>query len=178
MIRKIKYQLARSIESLRGTNIKFLILLAVVLILIVAIYNKQNAKLYHSSTDSPSNKQLLPSDLTYEERFILTPPDKDASEEAKKAHAQVVSNLAKEAKYLEIKDCKPKPLVLKVKEDMDIEIRNMDSVKHRIIFDSLHYYDIPANGSKTITAQFKYGTGDYGYTCDEMGIVGFLHVTK
>lgn len=173
MIRNIKSQISNF-----KFNSKFLILLAVGVILIVAVYNKQNTKSYHSSTNSPSNKQLLPSDLTYEERFILTPPDKDATQEAKKAHAQVVANLAKEAKYLEIKDCKPNPLVLKIKEGSQFEIRNMDNVKVKIIIDSLHSYDIPPNGNKTITAQFKYGTGDYGYVCERVGLVGFLHVTQ
>lgn len=157
---------------------KLLIILALVLLLVIAIQNQQKSKLSTSPTSSPSDKQLLPSDLTYEERFILTPPEKDASEEAKKAHAQVVSNLAKETKFLEIKKCKPNPLVLKIKEGSQFEIKNMDNVKHRIIFDSLHYYDIPANGNKTITAQFKYGTGDYGYVCEGTGLVGFLHVIK
>ncbi len=157
-------------------NYKFIIILAVIVIVVIAIQNQQKSKL--SAPSYSSSPKVSTSNLDHEENFILNPPDADAPKIAKQAHAQVVSNLAKQASFLEIKDCKPNPLVLKVKEDMDIEIRNMDNVKRRIIVDSLHYYDLPANGTITITAKFKYGTGDYGYTCDETGIVGFLHITK
>lgn len=155
---------------------KFIIFLAIIVLVVIAIQNQQKSKL--SAPSYSSSPKVSDSNLNHEENFILNPPFANAPKIAKQAHAQVVSSLAKETKYLEIKDCKPNPLVLKVKEGTDIEIRNIDNVKVRIIVDSLHYYDIPANGTKTTTAKFKYGTGDYGYVCDEAGIVGFLHITK
>lgn len=156
---------------------KLLIVLLLLLIILVAIANQQKSRVSQTPNQSYFSK---PSDsnLTDPKNFLLNPPKEGSSKDLFQAHAQIVATYANEAKFLEIKDCKPNPLVLKVKQGSKFEIKNMDNVKRKIIIDSQHFYDIEANDSRTITAQFKYGTGDYGYVCDEVGIVGFLHVTK
>ncbi len=160
-------------------NIKFIILVGITLLLGVAIFNQQNAKLSQSPSPSPSKseKQLLPSNLTDDKRFILNPPSAEASRAAKDKHMQIVAKLAKVGDILEIKDCQPNPLVLQVKQGSEFKIKNNDNVKHKIIFDEENKYKIPANGQLTIKADFKYGSGDYGYVCEGVGLVGFLHVT-
>ena len=59
----------------------------------------------------------------------------------------------------------------------DAAFKNMDNVERTLIFDGEHAYELPANGSQTIKADFKYGTGDYGYVCKgAVRLAGFLHI--
>ncbi len=170
MIKKLKVKIHNS---------KVLILIGIAIILGVAILNQQKTKSSPRSTASPTpsiKPRLLPPNLTDDEKFILFPPSVDASRSAKQKHANTVAKLAKVGDNLEIKDCQPSPLVLQVKQGSDFKIKNNDNVKHKIIFDEEHIYELPANNSQTYKAQFKYGTGDYGYVCEGVGLVGFLHV--
>lgn len=149
---------------------KFLIILGIVLILLLVVFKDQK------STNYVPNSQSSSQDLSEDEKFLLNPPSADASKSEIEKHAQIVERLATESSTLEIRNCKPNPLVVKIKEGADIEIRNMDDKNRRIVFDALHYYDIPANNSIVLSAKFRYGSGDYGYVCDGMGISGFLHI--
>lgn len=160
-------------------NFKLVILVAAAILLLVAISKQQKIKQSASPSPSPNistQPKQLPTTLTEDERSILNPPSVDASRSAKDQHAQTVAKLAKEGNTLEIKDCKPNPLVLQVKQGSDFKINNNDSVDRKITFDEDHVYKIPANNKLTIKAEFKYGTGDYGYICEGTGLVGFLHI--
>src|SRR3989344_1909630 len=150
------------------------ILLGIGLLLIVALSNQKTEKPLPSPTPS-FQLRTLPSNLTEEEKFILTPPSADASTSAKQKHAEAVAKLAKDGSLVEIKDCQPSPLVLNIKQDSEFKINNKDNITHKIVIDSEHIYEIPAMGSLSIKARFKYGTGDYGYVCEDVGLVGFLH---
>lgn len=160
-------------------NIKFIILIGIAAFLGVAIFNQQKIKSSPSPTVSPTpSPQLrpLPPNLTDDERFILNPPNEDASRSAKQQHAKTVAKLAKVGNTLELNDCQPTPLVLEVKQGSEFKIKNNDTTPINIIFDEEHVYKIPSNGDLEILAQFKYGPGDYGYVCDKVGLVGFLHI--
>lgn len=156
-----------------------IILIVIALILGYAIYNQQKVNISKNTATKPltATPVPFPANLTEDEKFILNPPPATASAEIKKKHADTVAKLAKEEDNLEIKDCQPTPLVLQVKQGTEFTIQNKDSSPHKIIFDSDHHYVLPANGSKTIKADFKYGSGDYGYICEEVGLTGFLHIT-
>ncbi len=166
-------------------NRKYLpiILIGIALVLGYAVYSqyarKQSSDATVQSTippSSPAKSQLLPSDLTADERFMLNPPSVEASRGAKQKHAQIVAKLAVDGDNIQINNCKPSPLVLHVKIGSEFTMTNNDSVDHDITFYEEPTYKLPANNSLTIKAAFKYGTGDYGYVCGE-GIVGFLHIT-
>ncbi len=159
---------------------KIIILVSIAILLGIAIFNQQKGKFsnnnYGSSPAPSVQPQLLPSNLTDDEKFILFPPPADASKSAKEKHAQIVAKLAKEGDFIEIKNCQPTPLVLQVKQGSKFTIKNDDSIAHNFIIDEEHQYKVPANGNLEIVAQFKYGTGDYGYICQGTGLTGFLHV--
>ena len=158
----------RNFKLKRKKNL--IILICILLLILASVYSQQRSQ----TIPSPSPVADV---LTEEEKFILNPPSKESSMSALKKHAQMVAELAKESKSLEIqKDCKPNPRVLQVKLGSEIKISNKDGVNRRIIVDSKNFFDIPANGSKMLKADFKYGTGDYGYVCEGVGIVGFLRV--
>lgn len=157
-----------------------LVILIVVAILLLAAINNQRKTQKSTPSSSPNlstQPKLLPSNLTEDERFILNPPPVDASRSAKDQHAQTVAKLAKVGDTLEIKDCQPTPLVLQVKQGSQLKINNQDNIKHKITLDEEHSYELPANNTLTIKIEFKYGTGDYGYICQGVGLVGFLHVS-
>lgn len=158
----------RNIKNVK--NLSLFMLVGIALLLAFAIANQQKSQ--------PPSPSPAPETLTDEE-FILNPPD-ESSPELLKKHAQMVKQLATEGATVELtQSCKPNPLVLKIKYGSKIEIKNLDKYDRRVIIDSKNFFDIPKGGSKKIKAQFKYGTGDYGYVCEEEGkakIVGFLHV--
>ena len=168
-------------EARKKIDSKVLILGSIAILLAIAIFNQQKAKLStlnSAFSPSPSAQSSTYPQMTDDERLILYPPAVDASKSAKQKHAQTVKKLAKEGSILEIKNCQPTPLVLQVKIGSKFIVKNSDSVAHTILIDEEHQYQIPANGNIEVTAQFKYGTGDYGYVCQGVGLTGFLHVAS
>lgn len=157
----------------RNSKFKIIALVGIAVLLLVGINNQQKAKT--SPAPSPQAK-LMPSNLSEDEKFILNPPSPDASASAKQKHAQTVAKLALVRNQVEIKDCQPTPLVLQVKQGSEFTVKNSDNTSHTLTFDEDHNFKIPANGLTTIKAEFKYGTGDYGYVCEGVGLVGFLHI--
>lgn len=161
-------------------NSKLLILIASIVAIGVAIYSQQAMRITTSPiiTLSPPQLKTLSENLTYEERFVLHPPQAEASNTAKQKHAKMVSKLASAAASLDITNCEPKPVVLRVKKGNNFTVKNNDKQPHKIMLDEKTSYEIPANGSLVVKADFNYGAGDYGYVCEGAGLVGFLHVTK
>lgn len=156
--------------KLRRRNLLILIMAAVILILIIQAQQTNQIIPYYT----PSPKQ----ELTEEEKYILNPPAANASISAKEKHKAIVAKLAKDTEKIDFRDCKPNPLVVKAKWDSEIKIVNNDSVERKIIIDSKNIFNVPPKDVKIVKTQFKYGTGDYGYVCEGVGIVGFLHVVK
>jgi hypothetical protein len=154
-----------------------IILVLAAVILGVNLYKQRNPAQPTSTPNPSTTNQLLPDTLTEDERILLAPPPAEASQGAKDLHAATVAKLAKSAPYLEIKDCKPNPLVLEIKQGSDLEIRNNDGVKRRLIFDEENDAIIEPNDKTTIKVEFKYGSGDYGFVCEGVGLTGFLHIT-
>lgn len=163
------------ISKKNSSNILIVILIGSALLLGYAIYNQYQQKLSTNST-KPSQPKLLPTNLTDDERFILSPPSADASRSAKDKHAQTMAKLAKVGDSIEINDCQPTPLVIQVKEGSNLKIVNKDQTAHKITFDDEHIYKIGAKDDLTIKAEFKYKAGDYGYICEGLGLVGFVHI--
>lgn len=153
--------------------IKFWIVLGLLVVLLALAQTKKQTR--QTINPIPSSTPLV---LTEDEKFILNPPSKEASKSALVKHAQIVAKLAKDMGTLEINNCKPNPLVLNIKYGSELKIQNNDNVKHMLIIDSKHYYELPTNNSLTIKVDFKYGAGDYGYVCEGAGIVGFIHVVS
>ncbi len=158
--------------------VTILVVLALVLGFALA---KQKGLIGDTSNNQPEasanlQTKVAPVNSSADEQALLHPPSADASASAKESHAALVARLAKAAPFLEIKDCKPSTLVLQVKQGADLEIRNADSVKHSLIFDEENTIEIEANEKKMVKVDFKYGPGDYGYVCEGLGLVGFLHI--
>lgn len=132
---------------------------------------------YRQINQNPSYSAPSPvPELTEEEKYILNPPLANASSSAKEKHREIVARLSKQTESIEIKDCRPNPVVVKIKIGSEIKIKNHDNVERKIIIDSKNIFKIAPGEEKMIKTQFKYGSGDYGYVCEGSGIVGFMHV--
>jgi len=124
------------------------------------------------------NMRPTPQGLTDEEKQALNPPERNATNEEKSQHYNIVANLAEEADFLDINKCeKADPMVMSLKLKQDFKITNDDSVEHTLIIDEKTRYTIPPGKTITANANFQYGRGAYGYTCDKLGgVVGFFLV--
>lgn len=147
-----------------------IILVAVAIILASYIYRSRSSQ---KPTPTPNQLQTTqkqqpqqPVDVTVNEREVLNFPGPNASDDERKKYAELVNRVSKETTTLEIKNCEPSPLGLKVKEGTEIKVKNNDSVKHKLIVDEKNQYDISASSSNTIKLDFGKGPGVYGYTCD------------
>jgi len=115
---------------------------------------------------------LLPSaeelGIMEEERAALAHPANDAPAEEKQRHLELVQKVAKEARYLDITKCTiATPVVLKVKYEEEISVKNSDNIPHTIVFDAKNTISIPANSTTNISPGFEHGPGTYGYGCDQ-----------
>ena len=113
----------------------------------------------------PEAKEL---GITEDERAAIAHPRKDAPEEEKQSHFELVQKIAKEAQYLDITKCQiANPVVLKVKLDAPITVRNQDNIDHVIVLNADNIFSIPANTTMDIKPDFQFGPGIYGYSCDQ-----------
>ena len=156
-----------------------IILLIVALFLGQAIYKQRSMPSppkpasQHVSSYSP---KLMPSDLTREEKDVLTPPSASASQEEKDKHDALAAKLSKESETLDIANCRPNPLVLRIKINQNLKIKNNENIDHKLIFDDTHQYKILKNSTTTVETDFGHGAGLYGYVCEGVGLTGFILV--
>ena len=141
-----------------------LALLAGLIVITVSIYNS-NLDISLSGLDSAENKEY-PSRLTAAEIQAINPP-LEGSYAEKEEHLELAIKLAAETESLNIKDCFGDPVVFKTKLGQQFTIKNLDSEDHLIAFNKDHIYHLPALGEATITAEFGFGSGVYGFSCDE-----------
>jgi plastocyanin len=157
-------------------------LIAVTLTLGYLIFKQNNpsSKGANFQNIHPSNQQieaiLPPGNMSTDEQDLLHPPSESSSTDLKQKHMALVIKLAKPGSSIELSDCKPTPLVLQIKQGTNLEVKNNDTVKHTLVFDNQHSLNIEPNSKATINVNFQYGTGDYGYVCQGLGLVGFLHI--
>jgi hypothetical protein len=118
-------------------------------------------------------------DLTSDEQAILSPPKPGSPKEDFERHAQVVAKVAREAPYLDVTGCKAVPLVLRTKYKNSIKFKNTDTVKHAIVLDANHVFEIPPGTTKDVFIDFEHGAGIYGFGCDNVPhAIGMFLVTN
>ncbi len=124
-------------------------------------------------------RRPLPTDLTDDEKALLSPPNQDSPKEDKDKHYAIVVKLAQDASVLDLNNCqKPSPLDMRVKDKSTFKIKNSDSVDHTVVIDQNHHYSVSANSDTSVTVDFGHGLGAYGYLCDNQpGVVGFFLVS-
>jgi hypothetical protein len=119
----------------------------------------------------PKNMPAQPNSAN-QRQFMLDPsnpliiPPPNAPESEKIAHFEIVKQYAREAEQLSISNCTPDLAVFKTTLGKTFTVTNKDNSPHQIQISPSHLYDVPANGSLEIIADFGHGAGVYGYGCD------------
>lgn len=150
-----------------------IILLVVALLLGQAIY-KQHMPQPPAEPVAPS---LIPSDLTEDEKAVLNPPSPDAPAAEREKHDALAEKLSKESDSLDITNCRSNPLVLRIKNNENLKVKNSDNIDRNLIFDDTHKYQIAKNSTTNLKVDFGHGVGLYGYVCQGVGLTGFILVT-
>ncbi len=135
----------------------------------------------NNQTISPDLFTPLPqnSEADSTDQEVLKWPAEDAPLEEKQRHSDLIKSLAQDSEYVDIADCKGKPLVTRVNRGNSLTLRNQDAATHVIRVDENNVFSVPAGGTKEIVVNFKQGLGNYGYVCDgKPGPAGILFVVE
>lgn len=123
--------------------------------------------------------KIDPDSFSADEKQLLVPPGPNASKEEIDAHSKLAAKLAVIGKEVEVKDCKPNPIVLQNKITSPTTFKNSGDSNLSIVFDNENVLDIKAGQSISTTKVFVHGLGLYGYLCkvgDFTGLVGYVLV--
>ena len=149
-------------------------LLITLLILITAFLGYKIVGESQSPTASLTENRIYPKRLTEDEIRVINPPVNGTYEE-RKLHIELTQKLAQETQKLTIKECFGDPTVVSVAERQNLEIKNTDSAARAIAFNKDHVFMIPPNQTVSVKAEFGFGPGVYGYSCDAIeGAAGMV----
>lgn len=169
-----KSRLPIKITQDRVLNILTLVLLVIAFVVGYKIYQTSSTSTPEDFT-SPNAQVQNNSDAPVDD--VLVTPLRTDSDDRKKQYEELVRSKAEDADIIQIKDCKPEPLVTKVADKAPVTIRNNSTKDH--IFTS---YDgkestLPAGKETKLDLTFGFGPGVYAYGCDKSaGPVGILLV--
>jgi len=161
---------------MNSQNIKNGILILLILTAVVLGYF-----IYQQVSRTPAITPSIVQELPNEEAEVFaTWPAEDAPAEEHIKHSELLASLAEDAEYLEIKDCKPTPFVLKIETGKAIEIRNLDAVSHTLLHGDGRL-NIAANSTTSLVPSdfakiAQGGGGNVGYRCDEQRRVGVFYI--
>lgn len=118
----------------------------------------------------------LQSELASEGEDVLNFPSPDANEEERNRHSDLVNKLAIKTDFLEIADCEPSPLVIRLNEEARFIIKNTGD-KRRLIQIVDFEIRLPPGSEEEVEVKSiaEFGLGSYGYTCDGV-LVGVINV--
>lgn len=181
-------RLSRLVRDSEATFNRYAIYLIIILaviavILAIAIFREAIPKRARPTRQEPPTQQISPAPSSApnasspEEKQQLLGIRQDSSEEEKKRHADLVQRLARDAAYLDITDCDPQPIVMRLKDGGEFTVKNSDAGEREIGIDPQHIYTIPGRGERKIKVDFGHGPGVYGYGCNKSsGAVGMFLV--
>lgn len=174
--------------DMSGSKISRLLLALVVIVVALGLitYKSGGLKLPQSAnpaSNSASSSVLVQSNKTpptdEQKAAILNSPSQNASQDDKNNYFQLIAKFAQPTGKVAFTNCQPDPLILWVRLGDSYVITNQDNTAHTIQLDINHKYQLGANASQTVTANFD-SSGEYGIFCDPVDgskIVGVLHVT-
>lgn len=159
-----------------------IILLVIAVVLGQAIYKQYKPQIANEPSlkqkDSSSLLKLIPSDLTEDEKAVLKPPPPNAPVAEREKHDALATKLSKESDSLDVTNCRSNPLVLRIKINENLKVKNNDNIDRKLIIDDAHIYEIAKNSTTSIKVNFGHGAGLYGYVCEGIGLTGFILVAQ
>jgi hypothetical protein len=161
--------------------ITLLLLLAVILGLVLLTKDSTKEGLARENNNSTQTKPSeVNGDLTDEQKVLRYNPKDGSGAESSQVFLSLVNKLAVTKNELEIRDCVSSPTVLKVKFGSGFIVNNKG--KSDINFGILdERVLVRAGEKKEVVANYKNGTGIYGYGCDDPSLnrsVGILVITQ
>ncbi len=153
-------------SNLKKVLVIVLVLVAVVLALLLF---KQKVgvpsdTLGDKNLGSPIASNWAPAPGT--EKEYLFSIKNDAPEAEKQRHFFYATSISKVSEFLNLTNCNPDPLVIKVKNGAILKLKNDGDAELSIGIDASHIYVVPAKSVKEIKADLGKGTGLYGYGCN------------
>lgn len=130
-----------------------------------------------SPSDSPAPTSIKPTPSVSPAPMTSLPQalSPNASPEQRTVFAKLIHESAQEVNQMIINECVFFPLIARVKEGSSFSFINKDTNERRVRI--LDEYVIPGGQTKTITVQFKNGTGIYGIMCNSTKTVsGYLEI--
>lgn len=154
-----------------------IILIVVAVVLGLAIYKQHKPQPSVLPPTESTVPKLMSPDLTQDEKAVLNPPSPDAPAAEKDIHDALAAKLSKESDSLDITNCRSDPLVVRIKINENLKVKNNDNIDRKLIIDDTHIYEIAKNSTTSIKVDFGHGVGLYGYICEGIGLTGFILVT-
>lgn len=169
---------------MRKSNLKRIVVVILVLVAVVLALLLLKQKM-GTSSDALGNKNLgspiaanwAPAPGT--EKEYLFSIKNDAPEAEKQRHFFYATSISKVSEFLNLTNCNPDPLVIKVKNGEIIKLKNDGDADLSIGIDANHIYVVPAKSIKEVKADLGKGTGLYGYGCNASSTpAGMIFVEK
>ncbi|MBI4084513.1 MAG: hypothetical protein HY431_01265 [Candidatus Levybacteria bacterium] len=146
--------------------------LAIIILLFLAgflsfgiVRNYQTIKAKSTTIAAETTDKNVP---TPPQSLLPPPPARNASEADKKKYRELIMSMAQETNILVFGEgCTSSLPVISIESGKLLILKNSDNKEHTFVVNVAHTYTIPANGEKTITADFGKGKGIYDYACDD-----------
>lgn len=169
----------------RRTIFIFIILILILVFLI--FFYKLITKHSPNSSSLPIKKTVLNKEeyikLRYpqasrEEQLLLTiAQQRSATISATPENVALAEKVASDSGILEINNCVPKPLILKVGKGNEFKISNNDPIEHRIVF-LFKPLKISPSQQFTVKSNLTSTPGLFSYDCDSFHKVGLIYIPK
>lgn len=163
-------------------SLKQILLGIIFLGLLVFSFWFQDKRRINQKSLNDSTSIDLPSSPFISEESLLNFPSNLSSEEGKKWIDNITS-LEKTDQIINISNCKPSPLVLRVKKGAELQFKNNDNME-MTLYSHGNKYEISPLSTIVIKAVFDPDTtGFFGYRCrfgskPQTPVVGILHITE
>lgn len=158
-------------EKISNTKYKAVVTVTILILIVIGVISTKTGNFPVSIASQA---------ITPIEQSVLLAPPKTPTEEG--SYDTLVQKYAQEAQVLDVgAECAVSPLVLKLKSDALLTIRNNDTVSHMIAFEDQNAFSVSVGQTRTLSLQemFQKGAGTYRYRCgDKMGTgnVGVLYI--
>lgn len=163
-----------------------LILILVILVFLIFLY-KLITKPSPNSSSPPIKKTVLNNEeyikLRYpqasrEEQLLLTIAQQgSATISATPENVALAEKVASQSGILEINNCVPKPLILKVGKGNEFKISNNGPIEHRIVF-RFKALKISPSQQLSVKSNLTSTPGLFSYDCDNFRRVGLIYIPK
>ncbi len=161
---------------------KYIPYIAIGIFIVILAIHQQRATQSLGLLPQPIDVKMAPSSSSNNEGGLLNFPSNISSEQGKK-WSDSVMRMEQTADIININNCKPSPLTLKIKKGAEFKVRNNSDVEITL-YSHGSEYKISSGSIISIKAEFnQYATGFFGYRCridnePKAPVIGILHIVE